>query len=93
MCIHILVGLPFSKHYQYTYTHMARVNIYIQKSNERTWGKIPKKSDFINKVLVQLGAEMRAADRAKKKLEKQNNGDQDEATTKPQTETTQEKVS
>lgn len=72
---------------------MARVNIYIRSSNEKTWSKIPNKSDFINKVLVQLGAEMRAADRAKKKLEKQNNGGKNEVTTNTQTETTQEKVS
>jgi hypothetical protein len=72
---------------------MARVNIYIRSSNEKTWASIPNKSDFINKVLVQLGAEMRTAEREKKKLEKQNNGGKNEATTKPETETAKKEIS
>lgn len=55
--------------------HMANATIYIQKDNQETWDKIPSKSDFINKVLVQLGEEMKEA-------EAKNNGDQNETPAK-----------
>jgi hypothetical protein len=68
---------------------MANATIYIQRDNEETWEKIPVKSDFINKVLTQLGQEMKEAEENKMK-----NGDKDEAPTKnPKTKVLPKKVS
>lgn len=58
---------------------MANATVYIQKANEETWGKIPNKSDFLNKVLVELEKEMIEAAK--------NNGDKNETTTNPETKT------
>lgn len=66
---------------------MPNATIYIQKENMDTWGKIPGKSDFINKVLQQLAEEWEEQERKdaeaeKERIAKQNeqNGGQNEVT-------------
>lgn len=79
---------------------MPNATIYIQKENMETWGKIPGKSDFINKVLVQLAEEWEEEERQEAEAEreyidKQNeqNGGQHEVTNKPKSQKTSKKVS
>jgi hypothetical protein len=67
---------------------MAKATLYIQVANEQTWAKIPNKSDFINKVLVQLGQEMKEAE-----LKEKNNGGTNETTKETKSPETSQKVS
>lgn len=79
---------------------MPNATIYIQKENMGTWGKIPGKSDFINKVLQQLAEEWEEKERIeaeaeKERLAKQNeqNGGQNEVTQKLPSQKTSKKIS